>query len=224
MKTSIHLTDVDLARLVDSADQEVALEAAAALARLDASTRWPSLPAHVGALVVDVLREAREHGRLIYQARRARFCRYCDARPTWKKPPRKRREREILVAGYDLADRPLFFTDSITVGACAACLDAAHAVLVAELAKFPVQLPSKLQAEGAPRYRRWDRCRCKKCDWTGHEGELGKLRTLFNDGTYPGKCPTCGVEHSPFGARPFETLDGFVLVAETTSVPTCPPE
>lgn len=70
----------------------------------------------------------------------------------------------------------------------------------------------ELRSDGAPLYQRWDRCRCKRCKWTGHDGQLGKLRTLMGDGFYPGKCPSCGEERRPLGSDPFERLDGFDVV------------
>ena len=54
--------------------------------------------------------------------------------------------------------------------------------------------------------------------WEGHEGQVGRLRTLLGDGTYPGKCLSCGVEHRPFSVSPLEIIDGFVVVEEPFEV------
>jgi hypothetical protein len=214
VKTSVTLTDADLAMLRNSADLDVRIAAERAADRLAAPARWPDLPAHVGALVADVLAEAHKEGRIIYRGVAVSYCNYCGARSEWKKPPRKRKEREYPVAGVDFADRFLVIERHISVGGCRACVEAALSTLRTELAKFPVQLPSALQTDTAPVYRRWDRCRCKKCEWAGHEGQLGKLRTLMGDGWYQGKCPSCGAERRFMGPDPFEKLDGFDVVQE----------
>ena len=107
---------------------------------------------------------------------------------------------------------PALLAGHVSVGACLACVEQATPVLRVELATFPVQLPTALQTDNAPRFKRWDRCRCKKCEWSGHEGQLGRLRTLMNDGDYPGKCPSCGAERRFLGPDPFEKLEGFDVV------------
>jgi bacterioferritin-associated ferredoxin len=213
-KTSITLCDDDLATLVSSADTAVRTAAEAARDRLAAPSRWPTVASHVAALIADVIAEAKKEGRLIYRGVSVSRCGYCGARSEWKKPPRKRREREYPVAGVDFADRFVVISRHITVGACRSCVEQALPVLRQELMRFPVQLPTALRSEGAPVYQRWDRCRCKKCEWSGHDGQLGKLRTLMGDGYYPGKCPRCAAERRPLGPDPFERLDGFDVVAE----------
>ena len=214
MRTSVTLSDTDLATLITSADAGVRSAAESARDRLAAPDRWPSVAPHVAALIADVLTEARKEGRLIYRGVSASLCRYCGARSEWKVPPRKRKEREYPVSSVDFAERLIVITGNVCVGACRKCVDEALPVLRAELAAFPVQLPTALQTDNAPRFKRWDRCRCKKCEWSGHEGQLGRLRTLMNDGDYPGKCPSCGAERRPLGANPFELLPGFDVVEE----------
>jgi hypothetical protein len=217
MKTSVTLSDADLATLVSSQDDDVRNAALAAADRLSAPARYAELPAHVAALVADVLAEARKEGRLIYRGVAVSSCRYCGARSEWKKPPRKKREIEYPVSGVEFADRFIVISRHISVGACRVCVDQAMPVLRAELAGKPVQLPSALHVGDAPVFRRWDRCGCKNCKWIGHEGQLGKLRTLMGDGDYPGKCPSCGAERRFMGPNPFERLDGFDVVEEPRS-------
>ena len=211
MRTSIVLDDADLAKLVTSADAQVRTAAEAAADRLGAPSRWPDLAPHVGALIVDALTEARTEGRLIYRNVAISHCRYCGAKSTWEKSKRRRREYEAKLSGVELAYRFVVISGHVSVGGCRSCFDAALPALRTELAKFPVELPQALQTD-APKYRRWDRCRCKKCEWRGHDGQLGKLPTLMPGGTYPGKCPSCGAERRPLGPDPFERLDGFDIV------------
>lgn len=212
IRTSVSLSDNDLSTLIGSADADTRTAAEAASARLAAPTRWPDVPPHVAAMVADITSEAREEGRLIYRSVATSFCRYCGARSTWEKSKRRRREYEAKISGVEFADRFVVISGHISVGGCAACVADALPVLRAELAQFPVQLPRQLQTDDAPVYQRFDRCRCRKCNWTGHDGQLGKLRTLMNDGWYLGKCQSCGAERRFLGADPFERLDGFDVV------------
>ena len=53
---------------------------------------------------------------------------------------------------------------------------------------------------------------CKKCGWIGHDGQLGKLRTLLGDGYYLGKCPDCGAENHAFTVENIVALEGFEVV------------
>lgn len=207
-RTSVTLSDLDLAKLIGSEDADTRAEAEAAADRIAAPARWNEIPPHVAALVADVLREAKIEGRLIHRTEMISVCRYCGARTTWEKSKRRRRDFEAKLSGREFAYRFVTIKGHISVGGCQDCVDRALPALRAELTRFPVELPRILWTEGAPIYRRWDRCRCKKCEWSGHEGQLGKLPAVMQ-GEYPGKCPSCGAERSPFGANPFEHLDGF---------------
>jgi len=211
VRTSVSLSDDDLAKLTGSDDTDTRSAAEAAASRLAAPARWPDLTPHVAALVADVLAEAHREGRLIYRTMMISFCRYCGAKSTWEKSKRRRRDYEAKISGVEFAHRFVTIQGHISVGGCRACFDAALPVLRTELARFPVELPQALRTD-APAYRRWARCRCKKCEWSGHEGQLGKLRTVMGDGYYQGKCPNCGAERHFMGPDPFEHLDGFDVV------------
>ncbi len=216
MKTSVHLSDADLSKLVNSDDDAIRAAAQQSACRLAAPRRWSDVPAHVAALIADVLDEAKS-GRLIWRGVAISHCRYCDARSEWKKPPRKKREYEHKLSGVEFADRFVVISGHISVGGCGVCVDLATPALRTELSRMQVQLPSSLRIDGAPLLRRWDRCRCRKCEWTGHEGQLGKLRTVMGDGDYPGRCPSCGAERRLLGPDPFEKLDGFDVVESLES-------
>jgi hypothetical protein len=212
VKTSVSLSDADLATLTSSVDPEVRAAAEAAAARLAAPLRWSTVQPHVAALIVDVVAEARRSGRLIYRGVSVSGCRYCGARSTWEKPKRRRKTYEAKISGVEFADRFVIISGHISVGACRQCVEQALPALRGELATFQVQLPQQLRLDAAPVFQRWERCRCKQCEWSGHDGQLGKLRTLMGDGDYPGKCPSCGAERRLFGPDPFERLDGFEIV------------
>lgn len=213
MKTGVHLADRDLATLINSEDVEVRAAAKLAAARLAAPARWSAVPSHVAALIADVIAEGEKNGRLIWQGESVSYCRYCDARSEWKKPPRRKNEVEYKLSGVEFAYRFVVVRGFISVGGCRACVDQALPILREELSGLAVELPRQLHIEGAPVHRRWERVRCKDCGWTGHEGQLGKMNAIMG-GTYPGKCPSCGAEHHPLGRRPFENIDGFEVVVE----------
>lgn len=211
--TRVTLSDADLARLVDSADPAVAAAARHARDRLVAVDAMPDVPPHVAQLVVDVVAEARTAGALTYRHDRIYVCPYCQQASRYEVPKRKRKPVEILVPAVDFAQRFVFVRNSVAVGACRDCVDAALPHIVEALAAVPAEVPDALAAPGRPRWRRWDRKRCTKCGWSGHKGQMGTLPALLG-GRYPGKCPSCGVERKPFGPDPFERVDGFDVVED----------
>jgi hypothetical protein len=84
---------------------------------------------------------------------------------------------------------------------------------------FPVQLPPQLIASPTqPLYTKQSNMKCSKCNWEGHEGEMGKLRTLMGDGWYAGKCPSCGVENTLF-SNVIKPTEGYVLTENAPPKP-----
>lgn len=214
-RTSVKLLDVDLSRLADSADPETAAAASAAAGRLAVVATLGDVPPHVAQLIADVVSEATTAGRLIWRHDSTGMCPYCQRQSEWKVPKGKRKKREYRVPVVDFADRPIFIRGHASVGACGECVEAARPHLIAALAHVHAQVPAQLAAPGRPALVRWDRQRCIKCGWSGHEGQMGKLRTLFNDGWYRGKCPSCGAERTAFGAKVFERVDGFDVAEDS---------
>lgn len=212
-RTSVKLLDTDLARLADSADPETAAEAAAAAGRLAVVATLADIPAHVAQLVADVVSHATTAGILRWRHDTVSICPYCQRRSEWKKPPRKRKEYEYRLAAIDFDDSFLIIRGHLGVGACRTCVDEAMPHLQRALMHVLAQVPEPLAAPGRPKLERYDRRRCTKCGWSGHEGQMGKLRALIS-GYYRGKCPSCGVERTAFGPDPFERVDGFDVVEE----------
>lgn len=226
---SVKLTDDELTLLDGRCSEKVQKEVDAAKARLGSMAAHPDLPPAQAALIADVVNEARETGRLIYRTERIDYCRICKqtkGHVPFKSGPRKGKpnyDRPIRMTGYEFARRFVIIRGSITVGGCQECVEAVMPYLPDALRGVAAEVPAALRAKGEPIRKRYDRRRCTKCGWEGHEGEMGQLRTLMGDGYYPGKCPSCGVEHLPFTTGTFETLDGFVIVddvsRETATVP-----
>lgn len=177
--------------------------------------------AHVSAedaeFVARVLQEAREQGRLSYSRLSLRFCPVCKAAPgyrVYKSGPRRGQEnlaKPLYLGGVDLAHRFVHVTGHAALGCCSACWQRIQPVLAAQLVGVRAAIPKEISGE-EPRFVWYTRRRCKKCGWTGHTGQLGKLRTLIGDGYYPGKCPACGAENSAFLPQNIETLEGFEVV------------
>lgn len=214
--TKVSLSDVDLARLVDSADPEVVALAQQARDRIAAAEALP-VPAHVAQLVVDVVAEARATGLLLFRPTATYACFYCGARPEWRKrTPRHRKLVEYPVQGVEFAYRFVFIQRHISVGGCRACVDQALPHLIERLADVRAEVPDVLAAAGRPRWRKHRLARCTKCGWSGHEGQMGLLPALLQ-GKYPGQCPSCGVKREPLGPDPFEHPPGFEVAEEVST-------
>jgi hypothetical protein len=213
--TSVRLSDSDLARLVDSADPDVAEAARLARQRLDAVESIPGIQPHVAQLVIDVVEEARKEGLLTYQSVAATRCAYCGRAGEWKKSKRRRKEYQVTFTGRDFGVRFIRIQGHISVGGCAECVDAALPHIRARLAVVRADVPDELAAPGRPRWRLHRKMQCTDCGWTGHEGEMGWLPCLFGDDRYPGECPSCRAQNKPLGRKVIEVRPGHV-VAEVT--------
>jgi len=214
----VDLTDSELVLLDGSCSEKVQAEVDAARTRLGSMTAHPDLPPALAAFIADVVNEARENGRLIYRTERISYCRLCGRTKSYvlfKSGPRRgtpNYNRPIYMHGHEFARRFVTIQGSVSVGGCHECVEAVMPYLPDALRGVPAEVPAVLRAKGEPVRKRYDRRRCTKCGWGGHEGEMGQLRTLMGDGYYPGKCPSCGVEHAPFRLSPFKRLDGFEIV------------
>lgn len=215
------LTDDELVVLDGRCRAEVQAAVDAAKDRITARMRYDDLPPEQAAFIADVVREARESGVLKWMGVRIDHCPLCGwmgEYPRYKQGPRrgqiKDRAKRSTTAGVELADRFVHIERHVLLGGCNECMDALSDRLAEALRGVEAQVPERLRAEGEPERVKYDRKRCTACGWQGHEGEMGRLRTLMGDGAYPGKCPECGVEQQPLGRRVFESVDGFVVVAK----------
>jgi hypothetical protein len=218
MSARVELTDDELILLDGACTDEVQSEVDKAKLRIAAVQRHTDMPAHVARLVADAVAEGVSHGRLLWQPKRINRCAYCGTDKgyvAYKSGPRKGQpnyDRRIKVPGIEMAQRFVTVEGHAAVGGCTDCADAAADAITAELANAPCELPPHLRPAGAPPKRRYDRKRCTKCGWEGHEGEMRRLRTVLGDGTYPGGCPSCDNESGLFRVGAFERLEGFDVV------------
>ena len=215
--TKVELTDAELRALDGQCRPDVQTVVEAAHRRRDLAARLGRLtPAQV-RFVADVCDEAREKGRVVFRGKGLRFCEVCGRHAGYyrfKSGRRKGQEdpkRPLQFNGFEFADRFVTMRGYATLGCCQDCFEATETALVAELSAIRCETPEGLR-NGPLRFKRWDKAHCTECDWRGHEGEMGRLRTLMGDGLYPGKCPNCAAQNQPFGRTLIKKGEGFVVV------------
>ena len=215
----LELTDPEIATLDGKVRDEVQAEVDAAKDRLAAINEHPNLPEPLARFVADAVNEARTHGLLVWRHERIRHCPLCGqyaGYAKFKSGPRRgqsNHNRPLSFPGVELARRFVTMEGRVTLGGCTECVEAAKPTLREALRGVDAQVPGWLCANGEPKRVRYDLRHCAECGWDGHEGEMGRHRTLMGDGTYPATCPSCMALNN-FGAMPVERRDGFVVVSE----------
>lgn len=217
MTTRVDLTDDELAHLDGLCSAGVQAEVTAALARQEARRTFPDLtPAHAG-FVADCVTEATTNGQLDLSKRRLRRCALCGTSAGYvlfKSGPRRGKpdtNRPLTLPGFELARRFVSMAGYADLGGCESCVRPVLPVIAEALRGVRAEVPEALHADREPRWRRFPKRACTKCGWTGHEGQMGRLRTILGDGTYPAECPTCGAANT-FGHTEVPTADGFTVV------------
>lgn len=218
--TAVYLTDAELVVLDGRCTLDTQAKVDAAKARIAAARQRPHLTASVAGFIADAVTEAQANGRLIYGHRRLHRCPICKTSPgyvAYKSGPRKgtpNHNRPRSLPGIELADRFVTFQGHVRCGGCADCVALALPDLREALRGVKAQLPDALHTEGEPRWVKHRNRHCTACDWSGHEGEMTRARTLMGDGTYPAGCPSCGAENF-FGRNPVEMAEGHTIVEAT---------
>lgn len=215
--TRVSLTDHELVWLTGHCSSEVQAEVDKAHRRIETAKLY-DLPNGLAGLVADVISEARENGRLIYQSERVRYCSYCNQDPgyyIYKSGYNKgfpNRSKPLYLYGTEMAQRFIVTRGRISLGACSDCMAVALPAIKAALVGIPVALPPTLQTEGERLWERHENRECTSCGWVGHEGDMGRLRTLMGNGTYPGICPACKAKNDVFGPQIIKPVAGFTVV------------
>lgn len=164
-----------------------------------------SLTERRAAIVAEMLAHARKTGHLRFVRKPISYCVGCLRSADYGG---RRKNKLIPLYGFDCSTDFVSVQYHASIGGCGDCLAAILPAAKAELAYVQAEIPDALHAADAPRWKRWPHRKCKQCGWTGNEGQLGKLPALMG-GYYPGKCPSCGAENTPFGRTIIESLDGF---------------
>ena len=165
--------------------------------------------------IIQVILEGAERtGELkYYRGGRLNYCPVCETSAGYATYKRNSRYHQ---KGEPNHSRPLSFSKH-EVGntqMCQQCFVAIKPYLLPYLTTIKAEVSQHLAGE-PPRWKRYYHITCKKCGWSGHEGELGKLRTMMADGYYHGECPSCNEQSLPFKRDPFERRYGeFTLVEQ----------
>jgi hypothetical protein len=112
--------------------------------------------------------------------------------------------------GIEFADAFVRVQNHIILGCCNACWAEAKPYALILLETVRAELPEKLTGV-PPRWKCHPKKHCKQCGWLGHEGQMGKARTLMGDSWFYAKCPSCSAENKLFNT-PIETVKGFEVV------------
>lgn len=200
------LTDDETQKVIDAAKERLHL--------LDINAGLSELHAK---FIHDVVNEAKKAGKLTFKYDCITYCSLCkrsDGYAKYKRDGRYHRKGQIDLSkplsfrAIELKHSFVTVKNYVSLGGCTDCMDMILPPLVAALRDVKAELPEALA--GPVRYKRYDLKQCTACKWEGHEGQLGKLRTLMGDGYYAGKCPSCGVENSLF-VHAIKTVEGFHL-------------
>lgn len=221
--TKVDLTDNELVLLDGRCSEKVQTAVDQAGTRIGFANLLGHLTPMQAGFVADVVNEATEKGRLVWDNKRVTYCplhKDSAGYVPYKSGPNRGRPNYKKPKGYpgvDLAHRFVSVVGHVSLGGCRDCIDPILPDIIEALRGVPAEVPDKLRAEGEPVRKRQGHRHCTACDWRGHEGEMGKLRTLFGDGWYPGKCPSCGAENQPLGRSIIESVDGFTVTEESSA-------
>lgn len=220
---TVSLTDQELILLDGKVSAKVQKDIEGARLRIEAQLKHPSLnPAH-SAFVADVVRYAKEAGKVIFQHKSIRYCKICKKSSGYvkfKSGPRigkDNHDRPLFLSGIEMKDSFITFSESVYLGGCRSCLDEVKATLISELSKFPCQIPKSLTGV-EPLYIRYDIMECSSCNWKGSQHLMGKLPAIMG-GYYFGVCPQCKAENRPFGKTFIDKAEGFHLEPQTNTAP-----
>jgi hypothetical protein len=227
--TSVSLTDDELILLDGQCSPEVQdiVDVVRFAIRVAATGAAPEIARFVASAVA----EAKQSGRLIFTHMGIRCCPVCgkDAgyaphkrtSSRYKVKGQPNHDRPLTLGAWELADRFVFIQRHVTIGCCEACWVIAKPLLAAELKPIRAEVPEAITGH-APRFLKHDNVECTQCGWIGHEGEMGRARTLLGDGTYPASCPRCEAKNTAFGPVLVKTIDGFSIVEAPPTVRSNP--
>lgn len=220
----LDLSDDELVLLDGLCRPEIQTEVEAAKARLAAVTTHSDLDPRHARLLADVMSEATKNGALRWVSTRADHCSLCDDKPygyvKYKSGPNrglKNLKKPFSYAAVEMGRSHVI--GYVKLGGCNDCMTSLKPHLVEAVSGLRCQVPPPLDTPDRPRWRRYDNRVCTKCGWTGHEGQMGRDRTVMGDGWVPSFCPVCGAGGvSLFGPRIVESASGFTAELETEYV------
>lgn len=212
------LTDQELVLLDGKCSSKIQTEVDAAKGRIAMQSKMSCEP-HIAAFVADAVKEAKEHGLLRLLREDLRYCRYCKKSAGYYTYPRtgryhRRGETDYghpkYMSGVELADRFISVKGYSCVGCCSECWQKAQPLLAKELEGVMAEVSEAITGH-KPMFKKWDNMKCEKCNWEGHEGQMGRLPCLLGVGYYQGKCPQCGAENRVLNNK-IKHTKGFTVV------------
>lgn len=182
------------------------------LKRIDSVGASLSLNDAEAAFVSDVIDSASASKLLIRMPCRVSSCRVCGRGQTpilYKSGRNKGRVKDYISGpGYELAETFVRIAGYPKLGACADCVNRLMPAILDAVSDLEVEI----NVPGAvTKFKRVRNRRCTKCGWKGHEGEMGKERTIMGDGWYAARCPRCPAKNT-FGISEIEIADGYTMV------------
>ena len=171
-------------------------------------------------LIGEVLRKSEEKGKLTWGHKRIRSCPYCDKKYDYVQYPRNSATHSKGDKNYD---KPIYYNgiefhpgivNVIGVGdICTDCAAKYHVLQSAIDYILDNDLRVEIQKNDYrdSEYFYDEESECFKCHQPMWESEMGRSRTVFDNGTYPSTCPHCGAESKMFGSS-HKTTKNFRLV------------
>jgi hypothetical protein len=172
------------------------------------------------AVIVAALREAAVARELVCRHCGVKHCPACGRDAGYAKVKRRTRykrkgeddyDRPMSLGAIELADRFVRIERRLSLGCCDECWPTVRPVLAELLTDTRAEIAEGITGH-APRWKRYRRTRCTKCNWRGHEGEMGKRRTIMGAGWYPAICPACDATNLAFIPDVIERVDGYEVV------------
>jgi hypothetical protein len=169
--------------------------------------------------IANALREARTNGRLICRQESLRYCDYTGKSAGYATHSRNGKyyrkgeanyKKPLFMRGVELADRFVICQGSATLGCCMEFWDKVRPKLATLLEDVKAEISEKITGH-PPRWQRFNRYRCDRCGWVGHEGQLLKLPAVFG-GHYSGECPSCHAQNRPLLPHVVQIIEGFEVV------------
>jgi hypothetical protein len=169
-------------------------------------------------ILVEIVERAKEYGKLTRQYTSITHCGFCGRKDGYYQVRRTTKYKQKgepdynkpkVFGAYDYDSGFVRISNRVSKGGCLDCVKVIEPVLKELLKDIPAELPPELASDR--KWKKYDNQHCTKCDWRGHEGEMGNLRTLMGDGYYKGKCPKCGAENGLFNTI-IKTDKGFTCI------------
>jgi hypothetical protein len=217
----LELTDKEIVKLDGSKNLKVQEEVNKAKKRIRLSKKLSEVPESINTFITDCLFYARKKKILRFIYKDISSCRICgkkagyakykrDGKYHWKGDPNY--DKPLTFGGVELADEFVIIERQATLGCCDKCWKQIRPILCSELKanKIKAEIHKGITGE-EPRYKRLRDRKCSKCEWTGHEGEMGRRPTIMGNGSYPAICPKCGAGDKYFD-KTIKTLDSWSLV------------